>query len=169
MTGRARLTPARCAAQAVVEQVGRDHALLRERISRLGGARGLARLDAALAAVRASASPASLLPGTAPGTPASPFLASPGRAAPRASSAPGAPGAPRRPGASPAALRRLDFGKPGGARTPGEAPAADAGGSAGEAAAGGGRSAARSAADSSAGQGAAADAAGAAGQPCCKP
>jgi hypothetical protein len=147
----------------VVEQVGRDHALLRERISRLGGARGLARLDAALAAVRASArappaSPASSLPDAAPGTPASPFLASPGRAAPRASSAPGAPGAPRRAGASSAALRRLDFGEPGAACKASEAPAEHSGGSAGQAAAGGGAPVA----DPSAGQGAAADAAGAA-------
>ena len=39
--------------QAVIEQVQHDHKLLRERIMRLSGPKGLARLEAALAAVRA--------------------------------------------------------------------------------------------------------------------
>lgn len=41
--------------QAVVEQVQRDHALLRTRILRLGGRRAIARLEAGLAAARAAA------------------------------------------------------------------------------------------------------------------
>ena len=63
------------AAQAMVEQMQRDHALLRARIQRLGGQAGLARLEAALAAVRANApatppSPPRLSPrGTPPRTP----------------------------------------------------------------------------------------------------
>ena len=46
-------------AQAVVEQVARDHALLRTRIQRMGGAAGVARLEAGLAAARAAAAAAS--------------------------------------------------------------------------------------------------------------
>ena len=64
------------AAQAMVEQMQRDHALLRARIQRLGGPAGIARLGAALAAVRANApatppSPPRVSPrGTPPRTPA---------------------------------------------------------------------------------------------------
>lgn len=39
--------------QAVIEQVAHDHALLRERIQRLGGSQGLVRLEAALNLARA--------------------------------------------------------------------------------------------------------------------
>lgn len=40
--------------QAVIEQVGHDHQLLRERIARLGGPKAMARLEAGLAAARAA-------------------------------------------------------------------------------------------------------------------
>lgn len=39
--------------QAVIDQVAHDHALLRERIQRLGGSQGLVRLEAALNLARA--------------------------------------------------------------------------------------------------------------------
>lgn len=42
--------------QAVIEQVNHDHALLRDRIQRLGGEQGLARLEAALNLARAQVS-----------------------------------------------------------------------------------------------------------------
>jgi hypothetical protein len=69
------------ALQAVVEQVAHDHALLRERIQRLGGDQGLVRLEAALNLARAqvsaaaetqraaSATPDDLKAGTTPGRP----------------------------------------------------------------------------------------------------
>ena len=53
-------------AQAMVEQMARDHELLRTRIQRLGGRAGLARLDAALARARANA------PATPPSPPRTP-------------------------------------------------------------------------------------------------
>lgn len=55
--------------QALVEQVQRDHGLLRERIQRLGGEAGIARLDARLAAARAAAAaaPPPLTPPQSPG------------------------------------------------------------------------------------------------------
>ena len=71
------------AVQAMVEQMQRDHALLRARIQRLGGPAGIARLEAALAAVRANA----------PATPPSPPRVSPRGTPPRtpAAAAPQAP------------------------------------------------------------------------------
>ena len=45
--------------QAMMEQVARDHELLRERIVRLGGPAGITRLEAGLAAARAAAQQAS--------------------------------------------------------------------------------------------------------------
>ena len=50
--------------QAMVEQVARDHELLRERIVRLGGPAGITRLEAGLAAARAAAQQASDSPPT---------------------------------------------------------------------------------------------------------
>ena len=41
--------------QAVIEQVRHDHALLKERVARLGGPKATARLEAGLAAARAAA------------------------------------------------------------------------------------------------------------------
>lgn len=104
--------------------MGRDHALLRERIGRLGGPRGLTRLDAALAAARATAGSPQGPPGTPPASPGgpspragvptgsprpqSPFLASPAHASSARSRVGSAPaGIIRSPRP---ALRRLDFG-----------------------------------------------------------
>lgn len=54
--------------QAMVEQVARDHELLRERIVRLGGPAGITRLEAGLAAARAAAAQqaSELSPSTSP-------------------------------------------------------------------------------------------------------
>ena len=64
--------------QAVVEQVQRDHVLLRERIQRLGGPSGIKRLEAGLAAARAASSQSSspaATPTPSPGTSPWPTLA----------------------------------------------------------------------------------------------
>lgn len=93
--------------QAVVEQVRRDHALLRARIERLGGPSGAARLEAALAAARAASAAASTAATTTPvgtpqtsprrttsarGAPASPSTSSPIKAAESAAALPQAVG-----------------------------------------------------------------------------
>ena len=67
--------------QAVIEQVRHDHALLKERVARLGGPKASARLEAGLAAARAAAlaqaSPASNSPsrGASPSPHSSPAKA----------------------------------------------------------------------------------------------
>ena len=59
--------------QAVVEQVARDHALLRERIQRLGGQAGITRLEASLAAARANAAAQPPPPGSPLSSPGAPL------------------------------------------------------------------------------------------------
>ena len=78
------------AVQAMVEQMQRDHALLRARIQRLGGQAGLARLEAALAAVKSNA----------PMTPPTPPRMSPRGTPPRT------PPAAQHPVSSPATVAR---------------------------------------------------------------
>ncbi len=75
-------------AQAVIEQVRHDHALLKERVARLGGPKATARLEAGLAAARAAALAQA---SSAPSTPSASPNGSPAKASSGSGSVPASP------------------------------------------------------------------------------
>ena len=91
--------------QAVIEQVRHDHALLKERVARLGGPKAAARLEAGLAAARAAA----LAQASAWNSPSASPNSSPAKSLASSGSLPASPEAvPRSPMAGAPAAREVD-------------------------------------------------------------
>lgn len=91
--------------QAVIEQVRHDHALLKERVARLGGPKASARLEAGLAAARAAA----LAHASASTTPSASPNSSPAKSPSSSSSLPASPeAAPNSPMAGGAVAGEVD-------------------------------------------------------------
>ncbi len=94
-----------CLVQAVIEQVRHDHALLKERVARLGGPKAAARLEAGLAAARAAA----LAQASASNSPSASPNSSPAKSPASSGSLPASPEAvPRSPMAGAPAAGEVD-------------------------------------------------------------